>query len=139
MTFCPLMKNVIDLTQEDLTFSEVVQRTPNRDQIFVKNQNKAELPGKWTKTFKFFSHVKYGSKRLVQACFTYNHGRNIKVGSTEDHLIFTLKMKDVEEMLLTVHEQFGYVNTHYHLDGRKTPIIEWLNPNNYRKIRIDVE
>lgn len=54
-------------------------------------------------------------------------------------LTFMIKMKNVDEMLLTVHEQFGYVNTHYHLDGRKTPIIEWLNPNYYRVIRIDVE
>lgn len=82
------MKSVIDLTQEDLKFSDVVQRTPNLEDIFAKNQNKAELPGKWTKTYKFFSHIKYGSKRLVQACFTYQHGRNIKVGSTEDHVSY---------------------------------------------------
>ena len=50
-----------------------------------------------------------------------------------------LQMKDVEEMLLTVHDQFGYINTHYKLDGRKTPIIEWLNPNKYRILKIDVE
>ena len=48
-------------------------------------------------------------------------------------------MRDVEEMLLTVHDQFGYINTHYNLDGRKTPIIEWLSPKKYRILKIDVE
>ena len=48
-------------------------------------------------------------------------------------------MSEVEEISLTVHDQFGYINTHYNLDGRKTPIIEWLNPKKYRILKFDVE
>ncbi len=80
------MKNVIDVTKEELKFSEVISLTPSKEDVFVKKSDLAELPGKWTKTFKFFSHINYGSRKLVQACFTYQHGRNIKVGSAEDHV-----------------------------------------------------
>ena len=86
ITFCPLMKDVIQLVDEETTFQDVLDQSPSRDLIISPKADEPMLVGKWTKTFKFFSHPKYGSRRLVQACFTYDHGQNVKVGSYEDHV-----------------------------------------------------
>ena len=80
------MKDVIQLVDEETTFQEVIDKSPIREFIISAKPDEPKLVGKWTKTFKFFSHIKYGSRRLVQACFTYDHQRNIKVGSFQDHV-----------------------------------------------------
>jgi hypothetical protein len=48
-------------------------------------------------------------------------------------------MAGVEEVQLSIHDEFGYISSHYNLDGRTTPIIEWLNPSKFRHIRLEVE
>ena len=76
----------MQLVDEKTTFQDVIDKSPGREAIISSKPKEPKLVGKWTKTFKFFSHVKYGSRRLVQPCYTYDHGQNIKVGSSEDHV-----------------------------------------------------
>ena len=110
ITFCPLMKDVIQLVDEETTFQQVLDQSPTRDLIILPKADEPMLVGKWTKTFKFFSHPKYGSRRLVQACFTYDHGKNVKVGSYEDHVSIS-KRSSISKHLSLKSIKFSLLST----------------------------
>ncbi len=54
-------------------------------------------------------------------------------------LYFNIEMQKVEEVRLAVHDKFGYISSHYSLDGRRTITFEQLPDNRYRHIRLEIE
>ena len=48
-------------------------------------------------------------------------------------------MEKVEEMRVSVHDRFGYVSSHYHLDDRETVILERLPYHMYRYAVLETE
>ena len=54
---------------------------------FQGKANHPPLTGKWTQSFRFYTHVLRPSEdRMAEACYTYDHGKAIKMGLDEDHV-----------------------------------------------------